>query len=257
MTTTNGGAVPEDPKPSADDRGVRLDELHLPDGDRGATMTLGRRIFYRFMWFVCQFIGRTYFRLEIVGSENVPSHGAFIVAPIHRSNLDTPVVSTITRRRLRYMGKASMWRSKAGAWFLTSLGGFPVRRGTADREALAACLEVLERGEPLVMFPEGTRQHGPKIADVFDGPAYVAAKAQVPLLPVGIGGSEAVQRKGSKMVWPAKMTLVVGRPMQPPAPGPNGRVPRRAVRELTEKLSAEIQVLFDEAQVLAGRPNRH
>src|SRR5690606_38726313 len=137
--------VREESGPSTDDRGIRLAELHLPEGDhRGATMTFGRRVFYRFIWFVCQFIGRTYFRLTIVGAENVPSEGTFVVAPIHRSNLDTPVVSTITRRRLRYMGKASMWRTKAGAWFLTSLGGFPVRRGTADREALAACMEVLE-----------------------------------------------------------------------------------------------------------------
>jgi hypothetical protein len=59
------------------------------------------------------------------------------------------------------------------------------------------------------------------------------------------------------MVRPAKMTLVVGTPLRPPEPGPNGRVPRRAVRELTERLAKEIQVLFDEAQVLAGRPNRH
>jgi 1-acyl-sn-glycerol-3-phosphate acyltransferase len=240
----------------ADDRALRKEDLHL-EAHRGAEMTLGRRAFYRFVWFVVQFIGRTYFRLQVVGSENVPKTGAFIVAPIHRSNLDTPVVAAITRRRLRYMGKASMWKTSAGAWFLTSLGGFPVRRGTADREALNACIEVLERGEPLVMFPEGTRQHGPNIAEVFDGPAYVAAKARVPIVPVGIGGSEAVQPKGSKMVRPAKMTLVVGTPIRPPEPGPNGRVPRRAVRELTERLAKEIQVLFDEAQVLAGRPNRH
>ena len=220
-------------------------------------MSWPRRAFYRFMWYVVQAIGRGYFRAEVVGSHNVPRDGAFIVSPIHRSNLDTPIVAAITRRRLRYMGKESLWASKPGGWFLSVLGGFPVKRGTADREALRACIEVIERGEPLVMFPEGTRQHGPDIAPLFDGPAYVACRTQVPIVPVGIGGSEAAMGKGTKLPRPAKMTLVVGQPIWPPAPADSGRVPRRAIRELTDRLGSEIQVLFDEAQALAGQPNEH
>ena len=83
------------------------------------------------------------------------------------------MIGAISRRRLRYMGKESMWKYKASAWFFTTAGGFPVVRGTADRAALRACVEVIERGEPLVMFPEGTRQSGPVVCEMFDGPAYV------------------------------------------------------------------------------------
>ena len=61
------------------------------------------------------------------------------------------------------------------AWFLSALGGFPVVRGTADRDALRACQAVLERGEPLVMFPEGTRQSGATMQDLFDGPGVPGA----------------------------------------------------------------------------------
>jgi len=233
-------------------------DLHIPDGhDRGERMGWFQRAFYRFWWWVVQAIGRSYFRLEVVGAHNVPTSGAYIVAPIHRSNLDTPIVAAITHDRLRYMGKESLWTSSFGGWFLTTMGGFPVQRGSADREALRACIEVLDRSEPLVMFPEGTRQSGPDIQPLFDGPAYLAGRAQVPIVPVGLGGSERALRKGARFPVPAKMVLVVGQPIPPPASGPNGRVPRRAVRELTDRLSSEIQVLFDEAQALSGHPNRH
>lgn len=231
-------------------------ELHIPDGHaRGERMSLGQRAFYRFWWMVVHLIGRTYFRLRVVGRHNVPKSGPFIVSPVHRSNLDTPVSAAITRRRMRYMGKESLWASTAGGWFLTTLGGFPVKRGTADREALRACIEVIERGEPLVMFPEGTRQSGPEVQPLFSGAAYVACRTQVPIIPVGIGGSEAAMGKGVKLPRPAKMTLVVGAPIRPPTIAAGDRVPRRVIREVNDRLAAEIQVLFDEAQALAGRPN--
>ncbi|MEY4251507.1 MAG: hypothetical protein RL691_388, partial [Actinomycetota bacterium] len=70
---------------------------------------------------------------------------------------------------------------------LSALGAFPVTRGSADREALKRCIAVLEAGEPLVLFPEGTRQSGPIVQPLFDGAAYVAVKAGVPIIPVGIG----------------------------------------------------------------------
>jgi 1-acyl-sn-glycerol-3-phosphate acyltransferase len=221
-------------------------------------MTRWQKLFYRFVWLVTITISRTYFRVQVHGREHVPTAGAFIVSPIHRSNLDTPVIANITStRRLRYMGKESLWKSRFGAWFFTTAGGFPVDRATADRDALRACLEVVERGEPLVMFPEGTRQSGPTVCEMFDGPAYVACRAQVPILPLGLGGTETAMSKGSKLPRPKRLVIVVGPPLYPPPPPASGRVPRRAVRELTQRLGEEIQVLFDEAQVLAGTPNRH
>lgn len=230
-------------------------ELHLAGHGRGADMSLSQRVFYRLLWYFVQGIARSYFRTRIIGRQHIPAQGPFILSPIHRSNLDTPVVSGVTRRRLRYMGKESLWKSKAGGWFLSTAGGFPVQRGSADREALRACKQVLERGEPLVLFPEGTRQYGPQIQPLFHGAAYLACATGAPILPVGIGGSEAAMPKGSKMVWPKRLTVVVGEPLDPPPQTDEGRVPRRAVRELSDELSERIQTLFDEAQALAGTPN--
>ena len=176
--------------------------------------------------------------------------GACVVAPVHRSNLDTPILAWITRRRLRFMGKDTLWKPRFGNWFLTALGGFPVARGTADREALRACQAIIEREEPLVMFPEGTRRFGESISDLFDGPAFIAARTGVPIVPVAVGGSERVMPKGARFPRPKKVVLIVGKPIVPPVS--SGRVPRRVVRELTDELQVELQKLFDEAQGQAG-----
>ena len=126
-------------------------------------------------------------------------------------------------------------------------GGFPVSRGTADREALQRCIAVLEAGEPLVLFPEGERKSGLTVQPLFDGAAYVALKAGVPIVPVGIGGSEAVMPKGKKMIRPSKVHVIVGAPILPPPSVAGARVPRAAIRDVTAELHETLQRLFDEA----------
>ena len=192
-------------------------------------------------------------RVRIVGAEKVPATGAFVLAPVHRSNVDFALASLVTKRPMRFMGKDSIWKSKLLGRFVSMLGAFPVHRGTADRDALKACTDIVNGGSPLVMFPEGTRQSGPVVQDLFDGTAYVAAKTRVPIVPVGIGGSEAMMPKGSKFLHRSKLVLVVGDPIPAPDPTEGGRVPRSAVGTLTKRLHAELQDLFDEAQRLAGR----
>ncbi|MDH4169960.1 MAG: 1-acyl-sn-glycerol-3-phosphate acyltransferase [Acidimicrobiia bacterium] len=193
---------------------------------------------------------RLYFRLEVRGKENIPATGPFILAPVHRSFIDTPLVSAVTPRVIRYMGKEAMWDgSRFMAFFLTAMGGFPVQRGSVDRDALRAAQEVLERGEPLVMFPEGTRREGEVVEaeDMHDGPAFVASRTQVPVVPVGVGGSARALPLGAKVPRPRKVIVVVGEPLTPPELV-NGRAPRKQVRAFTEEMRTTIQQLFDDAR---------
>jgi 1-acyl-sn-glycerol-3-phosphate acyltransferase len=200
---------------------------------------------------------RVWFRLSVEGREHIPQDRPFIVAPIHRSNIDflLALVCSPPSARLRYMGKDSIWKYEGLGRFFTALGGFPVSRGTADREALRICTEVIERGESLVMFPEGTRQTGPEVAHMFDGPAFVQSRTGAPILPVGIGGSETAMPKGAKFIKPHKITVVIGELLEAPV-AEGGRAKRQALRDQTARLGEEIQVLFDEAQRQAGTPNR-
>ena len=196
---------------------------------------------------------RLYWRETIDGRERVPD-GPFVLAPVHRSNIDTPLVAVVTRRRIRYMGKETVWKYRLPGQILSALGGFPVRRGSADREALRRCVEVLKGGEPLVLFPEGTRQSGPEVRPLFEGAAYLSVRTGVPIVPVGIGGSERAMPKGARMLRPVKVHLVVGQPLYPESSneessqGRTGRASRRAVHELTERLHKELQRVFDEAR---------
>jgi len=213
---------------------------------------------YAFVRAVLAGFSYLFWRLEVHGRENIPETGSFILAPIHRSNIDTVVVCTCTRRRMRYMGKDTMWKFRWSAWFFSSMGGIPVRRDVADREAMRLSLEIASGTEPIVMFPEGTRRTGPVLLpeDMHDGPAYVACKAGIPIVPVGIGGSEDAMPKGAKGIRPVKLAIDIGAPIQPPE-STTGRVSRKAVRDLTEQLRGEIQELFDRSQERVGKPNQH
>lgn len=193
-------------------------------------------------------------RVRVIGAEHIPASGAFVLAPVHRSNVDFALTSLVTKRPMRYMGKDSIWKSKPLGRFVSMLGAYPVHRGSADRESLRVTRQVIEGGSPVVVFPEGTRRSGPVVEDLFDGPAYLAARTGVPIVPMGIGGSEQMMPKGAKLLRPARLVLIVGAPIHPPAPA-DGRVPRSAIRDLTGRLQKEIQQLFDEAQALAGTPD--
>ena len=210
---------------------------------------LASRIWYQAARGLCVLVLRTWNRMSIEGRENIPRTGAFVLSPIHRSFLDTPISSVITRRRMRFMGKQEMWKYRFGGWLLSAAGGFPVSRGTADREALRRCIEVLEAGEPLVIFPEGERKKGPVVQPLFEGASYVAVKAGVPIVPVGIGGSEHVMPKGAWFIRPQKLHVIIGKPIVADTGGSSSR---SAVRKVTAELHAELQRLFDAAQARVG-----
>jgi 1-acyl-sn-glycerol-3-phosphate acyltransferase len=190
---------------------------------------------------------RTWCRMSVEGRQHVPVSGPFLLAPVHRSILDTPISSGVTRRRMRFMGADKYWNNAAFGRLLSALGGFPVTRGSADREAIKRCIAVLEAGEPLVLFPEGERKSGPVVHPLFDGATYIAVKAGVPIVPVAIAGSERAMPKGAKWIRPAKVHVIVGAPMSAPTELV-GKAQRDAVRVLSTELHAELQRLLDAAR---------
>lgn len=223
---------------------------------RGDTETRSRqswlgRVLYRCVWVVIYIAIKLFFRLRVEGKENLPD-GPFVFSAVHRSFIDSMIVGVIVGKRLRFMGKESLWDSRLLGTFLTVMGGFPVERGSADRQALRAAGDVLALGEPLVMFPEGTRQIGDRLDRdlVLDGPAFVASRAGVPIVPVGLGGTAKALGVGSLLPRPTKVVAIIGEPIPPPAKI-DGRVPRRAVSELTDTLFRDLNDLFVEARVAA------
>ncbi len=214
--------------------------------------TRGQLRFYRVIRDLIVAFCRLFWRMEVHGAEKVPD-GPFVLAPVHRSNVDSLLVAGVTRRRMRYLGKHTMWKYDLPGRFFTAMGGIPVHRGSADREALRACVTALGHGEPVVMFPEGQRRTGPVVEDLFEGPAFVASRTGAPILPVGIGGSESAMPPGARWIKPVKVVLVIGDPIPAPA-GEDGKRPsRRQLRATTDALQVAVQELFDDAQRRVGR----
>lgn len=190
------------------------------------------------------------FWVRVTGRPNVPSRGAYIVAPSHRSVFDIPFAAFVTRRRIRMMAKRELFSSAFGGWLFRKLGAIEVEREATDRGALRISQQVLREGEPLAIFPEGTRRTGPVIDELYDGVAYLALKAGVPILPVGIGGTEKILPTGKVFPRIHKVAIVIGEPIVPPHK--DGVQKRSEVAEITAELRARLQGCFDEAIRRAG-----
>lgn len=201
-------------------------------------------------------LARPYFRIKVFNGDRIPKTGPIILAPSHRSNLDTPLVGAAFPRWMRFMAKDSMFKSVFWTNFLVALGGFPVKRGKLDRQALDSSMKVLERGEPLVVFPEGARQEGPRIKPVFEGAVWISSRTGVPIIPMGIGGSADAQPIGVKMPRSVPVHFVLGEMLYPPEPlEGKKRVSRSQLQAYAEELREALQVVFDEAQESVGKPN--
>jgi cytidylate kinase len=215
----------------------------------------------RLLYFICRgaavAIGRLFMHGPIVGAGRLPRRGAFVLAPLHRSDIDFLIAARITRRRMGYIAKAGIFVNRPFTWFIEMLGAFPVTRQATDREAFNRSLEVLVAGVPLVIFPEGTRWTGPTIGPTREGAAYLALRAGVPLVPVGLAGTDRVLPRGKRLPRPSRVACVVGEPImtgvEHPATAGGSRVPRSAVHALHEELCAAIQQLSDEAAAIVGR----
>jgi 1-acyl-sn-glycerol-3-phosphate acyltransferase len=215
--------------------------------------------FYRTFRAATMPLFRRRFKTELRGLEHLPATGGFILAPGgHRSIIDTPLTALCGDRVLRFMGAENYFAMPGLGWFLRAMGGFPVERGASDRAALKLAEQILADGEPLVMFPEGTRGDGPVIDDLKEGVAFLACRAEVPIVPVGLGGAARSMPPGVKWPRPTKTAVVVGEPIRPPQRIDGERVKRSTVRTVNAELHAALQQLFDEAQLLAGvTPSDH
>jgi glycerol-3-phosphate dehydrogenase (NAD(P)+) len=155
-----------------------------------------------------------YFRLNRVGREHLPRTGPLLLASNHRSFLDPFVIGTLVRRPVYYMAKRELFEKRWQAWVLNALGAFPVDRGAGDRGAMDTARAILERGDCVVVFPEGTRvRHGP-LGDPRRGVGRLALETGAPVAPVAVIGSDAVRR--GWRIRPRKVCLRVGRPLRFP-----------------------------------------
>ena len=170
-----------------------------------------------------------YFRLSRVGREHVPQEGPVIFACNHRSFLDPFILGTLARRPLYFVAKQELFTNPLLRWFISSLGAFPVARGTGDNGAMDTARAILERGDCVVIFPEGTRVRPGPLGPARRGVGRLALETGAPVLPVAVIGTENIRR--GLRVRPHKVRVRAGRALRFPTVEEPSRPLAQAVTE--------------------------
>jgi 1-acyl-sn-glycerol-3-phosphate acyltransferase len=174
-------------------------------------------LYHLFKWSVVSPALHTYFQGRILGAENVPREGPLVVISNHASDFDPPLLANCICRPVAFMAKEELFRVPVLKQVITLYGAYPVKRGSPDRSAIRAALHSLEQGWAVGIFLSGTRTPDGRVTDPKLGAAMIAAKAQVPLLPVSLWGSDRIFPKGSAVPRPVPITVRVGDLIQPPS----------------------------------------
>ncbi|MEL6438593.1 MAG: lysophospholipid acyltransferase family protein [Cyanobacteria bacterium J06621_8] len=168
-------------------------------------------------WLVVSPFLHTYFRIKIHGAEQVPQRGGLIVVSNHASYFDPPILSNCVGRPVAFMAKEELFKVPVFKQAIQLYGAYPVKRSAADRSALRAAMTAIDSGWIAAVFLQGTRSPDARITDPKLGAAWIAAQAQVPLLPVSIWGSEKILSKGSSVPKTTPLTVRIGSIIDPPA----------------------------------------
>ena len=195
-----------------------------------------RPVIYAFLRATLGFYFFTVKGLKCEGVENIPKTGAVIVAPNHKSNFDPPVIGICSPRIVHYMAKEELFKNPAFAAVLRFFGTFPVKRGSIDRTAIRQAMREIKNGEPLGIFPEGTRIKGNKIGRFHDGMASLALMTGTPILPVAVIGTETFPKKKGPLA------VLFGKPI----PVEKQKTSEEAIRELNEKVRTALISMREE-----------
>ena len=198
---------------------------------------------YRIIRAIVNVLLSLFVRREYVGLENFPDEPPYILATNHLSVFDSPLLLAACPHTVRAFAAAKHKRNPIYALLLTIMGSIWVRRGEVDRRALREALDLLKHGEVLGMAPEGTRARGTyALQKGKTGPAYLATRADVPIVPVGLTGTERIKRNLPRL-HRTPVRVVVGKPFRLPQ---SGRVRGQTLHEYTDLIMHRIAELLPE-----------
>lgn len=159
---------------------------------------------------------RLYLRGKVEGVERIPRRGAFILVSNHASNYDPVLLSCAVQRPVAYMAKEELFKVPVFKQAIELYGAYPVKRGAVDRSAIKAAIDYLDNGWGVGIFLSGTRTPDGKVSDPKPGAALIAAKAQVPMIPVCLWGNQAIERAGKQLPQSTPVTIRIGEAIAPP-----------------------------------------
>ncbi len=170
-------------------------------------------MFYDVFHLIIFVIAKLFFRIKVIGHSNIPNKDGVIIAANHVSYLDPPFIGCVICRRANFMARDDLFRNPVFAWILRNCKSFPVKRGTGDSGAIKEAVRRLKKGEPVLLFPEGTRSKDGNLREGRPGVGMIVALSGAKVVPAFIKGPEEVLPKDSKKIRFKKVTVAFGKPI--------------------------------------------
>jgi 1-acyl-sn-glycerol-3-phosphate acyltransferase len=185
-------------------------------------------------------IGSTFFlnyfklfnRVEIIGQENVPKEGGVMLCCNHIDNMDPPLLGSTCSRDVHFMAKAEIFDVPVLGYLVKNVKAFPIKRGMADKKALRTGITLLNEGNVIGVFPEGTRSKTGKLGKGLAGAGYFALKSNAAIVPCAIVGSYNLFNK---------QTIIFGKPID----FTTYKEEKISAQDAVDKIMNEIQKLID------------
>jgi 1-acyl-sn-glycerol-3-phosphate acyltransferase len=192
-------------------------------------------------------------RVKIIGAENLRRHKVAVYASNHTSYMDTPIIFASLPFQFRILAKKSLWDWPFIGWFLRRSGQMPIDTANpqATLSSLGGGVKALRSGMPLFVFPEGGRTPEGELQPFLAGAAYLAIRAQVPLVPMALSGGYDLLPMHTHHFYPSKLTLQVGEPIETKG------MTVRQIDELTERLRGTIATMLGEPERAAVEAAAH
>lgn len=206
-------------------------------------LTWWQKLVYQFTRGNLWFWAKVLLRLRVEGSGNIPRKGPLVVASNHVSHLDPPLVGLSVPRCVFHMAKKELFVLKPLMVFMRTIGTIMVDRGQG-RQALIDAIKYLDKGECIVIFPEGTRSPDGVLGQGRSGAVVIAIRGGCPIVPAAIIGSEKALTKGSKFIKLVPVTVKFGEPYRINYDGDLDQIPREVLRRETYELMERIEALL-------------
>ena len=181
-------------------------------------------------------------RWRKVGRDNVPGPGPYLIISNHLHIADPPIVGATIRQKAVFIAKEELFQKPWPRFWVKNYGAFPVRRGGIDRNVIRQAEEWVKKGVSVVMFPEGTRSPDGTMQPALPGAVLIATRLNIPILPVGITGSDRIKNLKWAFWHHPLITVKVGQPFT--LPPLEGKLTKEKRAELTGIMMGHVAALL-------------